>query len=77
MRQYAVTDGCRRALLLDYFGQTSHADACGACDNCRTGRSAETRHAEAVAETVEVPFPVGSGARLRFVHDSLMAPFQS
>ena len=32
MLGYAEASGCRRVLLLGYFGQ--HADPCGNCDNC-------------------------------------------
>src|SRR5690606_17999485 len=60
MQQYAETAACRRAFLLDYFGQTAHADTCGACDNCRTGRSQETARAESVAQESDLPFPVGA-----------------
>jgi ATP-dependent DNA helicase RecQ len=31
---YAESAGCRRAELLDYFGETFPLDNCGACDNC-------------------------------------------
>jgi ATP-dependent DNA helicase RecQ len=36
MRLYAEEDGCRRQLLLSYFGE--HLDQpCGNCDNCERG----------------------------------------
>jgi ATP-dependent DNA helicase RecQ len=31
---YAESSSCRRAELLDYFGETFPLDNCGACDNC-------------------------------------------
>jgi ATP-dependent DNA helicase RecQ len=31
---YAESASCRRAELLDYFGETFPGDNCGACDNC-------------------------------------------
>ncbi len=31
---YAESAGCRRAELLDYFGENFPLDNCGACDNC-------------------------------------------
>jgi ATP-dependent DNA helicase RecQ len=31
---YAESSGCRRAELLDYFGEKFPLDNCGACDNC-------------------------------------------
>ncbi len=30
----AETANCRRTRLLSYFGETSHGDSCGNCDNC-------------------------------------------
>src|ERR1044071_6628912 len=32
--QYAESGSCRRAELLEYFGETFPSDNCGACDNC-------------------------------------------
>ena len=34
MTHYGESAGCRRAELLDYFGETFPIDNCGACDNC-------------------------------------------
>ena len=38
MRAYAECSGCRRAFVLRYFGERTE-DACGACDNCQSGRA--------------------------------------
>jgi ATP-dependent DNA helicase RecQ len=41
MARYAEADGCRRARLLDYFGEAAArcgAADCGFCDNCLAGR---------------------------------------
>ncbi len=57
MERYAVGGRCRRAAILDYFGQ-DFSPPCGNCDNCKTGRSvevAEKRQEQANA----APFPVG------------------
>ncbi len=35
---YAESPGCRRAELLQYFGETFPLDNCGACDNCSEPR---------------------------------------
>jgi ATP-dependent DNA helicase RecQ len=37
MRAYAETDGCRRRLLLEYFGEPLGDGPCGACDNDLAG----------------------------------------
>ena len=60
MRAYAEADGCRRALVLSYFGEPFDPP-CGNCDNCDDGRAAEAPSAE--------PFAVGT----RVVHDSFGA----
>ena len=39
MVHYAESAQCRRAALLAYFGETSEAGNCGACDNCLEPRS--------------------------------------
>jgi ATP-dependent DNA helicase RecQ len=36
MLEYAATPGCRRAFLLQYFGERDAAPECGNCDNCLT-----------------------------------------
>jgi len=38
MIHYAESGGCRRAHLLDYFGEDYPAENCGACDNCLNPR---------------------------------------
>ncbi len=38
MMDYAETASCRRASLLDYFGEEFPATNCGACDNCLNPR---------------------------------------
>jgi len=39
IRSYAEHDGCRRAFLLSYFGE-SHPGDCARCDNCLAGHGA-------------------------------------
>jgi len=39
MMDYAEATGCRRASLLDYFGEEFPGTNCGACDNCLNPRS--------------------------------------
>lgn len=57
MRGYAEAEGCRRAYLLSYFGE-SYEPPCGHCDRCRAGEGAEPAE--------EGPFPVGG----KVVHES-------
>jgi ATP-dependent DNA helicase RecQ len=38
MTDYAETSGCRRAFLLEYFGERAFVENCGSCDNCRSPR---------------------------------------
>ncbi len=37
MRDYAESDRCRRAVILDHFGEAHAERNCGACDNCLSG----------------------------------------
>ncbi|PKL24720.1 MAG: DNA helicase RecQ [Spirochaetae bacterium HGW-Spirochaetae-3] len=37
MRDYAESDRCRRAVILDHFGEAHGNESCGACDNCLSG----------------------------------------
>jgi ATP-dependent DNA helicase RecQ len=39
VERYATTRRCRRRELLEYFGQRTSGDPCGACDRCRRARS--------------------------------------
>ena len=55
MRRYAEADGCRRELVLSYFGEP-FAPPCGNCDKCDAGRGA--------AADGDRPFAVGA----RVVH---------
>jgi ATP-dependent DNA helicase RecQ len=57
LRGYAEGDGCRRELLLTYFGEPFEPP-CGACDNCEAGLSAEATEAPAAT-----PFPVDARVR--------------
>ena len=55
MRQYAETRGCRRQLLLAYFGDDA-AEPCGRCDTCDDG-SAYRIDAQQ-QDDADAPFPV-------------------
>jgi superfamily II DNA helicase RecQ len=53
MRGYADTTGCRRQYLLGYFGENCEVP-CGACDNCREGRSEQPPRSRARAPGFQV-----------------------
>jgi ATP-dependent DNA helicase RecQ len=76
MRQYADTQGCRRAFILGYFGEVFEPP-CGACDNCLAGLSEQ----EPLAD---VPFPLqasvvhaswGAGQVVRYEGESMTVLF--
>jgi len=48
MTQYAYTKGCRRAFILDYFGESHPPTSCGNCDVC-TGPSPSRTHTRILA----------------------------
>jgi ATP-dependent DNA helicase RecQ len=57
LRGYAEGDGCRRELLLTYFGEPFEPP-CGACDNCEAGLATQAGEAP-----VATPFPVDARVR--------------
>lgn len=76
VRAYAEIRDCRRAYLLDHFGEP--AQACGYCDNCRRGLPEKPR------DTTDRPFPLktrvihqqwGPGVILRYEGDYLIVLF--
>ena len=56
MRRYAETDGCRRELVLGYFGEVFEPP-CGNCDNCAAGLVSAPA-SEAAGEAAEGPYAV-------------------
>ena len=78
MRAYAETTGCRRQLVLAYFGETLE-EPCGHCDTCEAGT------AEEQADAGDSPFPVqsnvthaswGSGIVMRYEGDRIVVLFE-
>ena len=78
MRAYAETPGCRRQLLLGYFGEQLD-EPCGNCDNCSAGTSTDR------SEEADTPFPPetavehaewGPGIVMRVEEDRLVVLFE-
>jgi ATP-dependent DNA helicase RecQ len=70
VRAYAETRGCRRRLLLGYFGESAPA-RCGACDTC--DRNGDGAAHQSDAENGDGAFPVGTRVRHRsFGHGTVM-----
>ncbi|MGE0060292.1 MAG: RecQ family ATP-dependent DNA helicase [Dehalococcoidia bacterium] len=75
MRGYAEEDGCRRSLLLAYFGEK--AGPCGNCDNCERGGEAVAEGAEAPADVTVRHSLWGLGRVLRQESDRAVIFFQT
>ena len=69
MVEYAETTGCRRALVLRYFGEEPQGADCGACDNC-----AQTTRREAPAYPGEL-FDAILELRERIARDTGRPPY--
>ena len=78
MRAYAETSGCRRQLLLAYFGEALE-EPCGSCDTCAAGTAQEQADAD------DSPFPLqsrvthstwGSGMVMRYEGDRIVVLFE-
>jgi ATP-dependent DNA helicase RecQ len=78
IRQYAGTDECRRAFILNYFGEAS-SPTCGNCDNCEAGLVTP-------AHQGREPFPTGAGVThvrwgtgqvVRYEDDTITILFES
>lgn len=54
VRAYAETTGCRRQVLLGYFGETPDGP-CGGCDTCRDGSAREQAERAAEVDLDDVP----------------------
>ena len=64
MMAYGTSARCRRAFLLDYFGERFFSDDCGRCDVCKDGRKAPPATQEGMDPLLAVKILSGV-ARLR------------
>ena len=78
MRAYAETSGCRRQLLLAYFGENLE-EPCGNCDTCAAGT------AEEQADVADSPYALqskvahaqwGTGVVMRYEGDRIVVLFE-
>ena len=78
MRAYAETTGCRRQLLLAYFGETLD-EPCGNCDTCAAGTAEEQADADdspyALQSTVSHA-SWGRGVVMRYEGDRIVVLFE-
>jgi ATP-dependent DNA helicase RecQ len=62
MRAYAEARGCRRQVLLNYFGEPLD-DPCGNCDRCAAGPDEADASGEPFPFTARSPTPPGALGR--------------
>jgi ATP-dependent DNA helicase RecQ len=78
MRAYAETTGCRRSLLLAYFGETL-GEPCGNCDTCAAGTAEEQVHADDspyALQSVVSHASWGRGVVMRYEGDRIVVLFE-
>jgi len=78
MRAYAETPGCRRQLLLAYFGETLE-DPCGRCDCCAAGTPQEQAAAGASAYPLQSRVAharCAEGVVMRYEGDRIVVLFE-
>ena len=65
MEQYAQTKSCRRAFILNYFGEEHEHDNCGGCDNCLKEREHVVQVDTGVDEVQQITFSFSLGDKVR------------
>ncbi len=78
MRAYAETTGCRRQLLLAYFGEVLE-QPCGNCDTCEAGTAEESADADSSPYALQsrvVHDQWGSGTVMRYEGDRIVVLFE-
>ena len=77
MRAYAETTGCRRQLLLAYFGETL-GEPCGNCDCCAAGTAADQADADSSPYALQsrvLHAQWGTGVVMRYEGDRIVVLF--